>query len=100
MSASRTRIAATPAATARCELRDVQQELRRDAIIRGVSLDVARGERHAIIGPNGAGKSTLFNLISGRLAPDEAGRSASTARRSPARRRIASTGAAWRAASR
>jgi branched-chain amino acid transport system ATP-binding protein len=38
-------------------------------IIRGVSLDVFRGERHAIIGPNGAGKSTLFNLICGRFAP-------------------------------
>jgi branched-chain amino acid transport system ATP-binding protein len=38
-------------------------------IIRGVSLDIPAGERHAIIGPNGAGKSTLFNLISGRLQP-------------------------------
>ncbi len=38
-------------------------------IIRGVSLDIPVGERHAIIGPNGAGKSTLFNLVSGRLAP-------------------------------
>ena len=38
-------------------------------IIRGVSLDIPSGERHAIIGPNGAGKSTLFNLISGRFAP-------------------------------
>jgi branched-chain amino acid transport system ATP-binding protein len=38
-------------------------------IIRGVSLDIAEGERHAIIGPNGAGKSTLFNLISGRIRP-------------------------------
>jgi len=38
-------------------------------IIRGVSLDIRAGERHAIIGPNGAGKSTLFNLISGRFAP-------------------------------
>ena len=38
-------------------------------IIRGVSLDVYEGERHAIIGPNGAGKSTLFNLISGLFAP-------------------------------
>jgi branched-chain amino acid transport system ATP-binding protein len=38
-------------------------------IIRGVSLDVVAGERHAIIGPNGAGKSTLFHLISGLLTP-------------------------------
>jgi ABC-type multidrug transport system ATPase subunit len=36
-------------------------------IIRGVDLDIHRGERHAIIGPNGAGKSTLFHLISARL---------------------------------
>jgi len=35
-------------------------------IIRGVNLDIKKGERHAIIGPNGAGKSTLFHLISGR----------------------------------
>jgi branched-chain amino acid transport system ATP-binding protein len=34
-----------------------------------VSLDIWRGERHAVIGPNGAGKSTLFHLISGRLHP-------------------------------
>jgi branched-chain amino acid transport system ATP-binding protein len=38
-------------------------------IIRGVSLDIAEGERHAIIGPNGSGKSTLFNLVTGRVRP-------------------------------
>ena len=38
-------------------------------IIRGVNLEIPRGERHAIIGPNGAGKSTLFNLITGRFPP-------------------------------
>jgi len=38
-------------------------------IIRGVSLDVPCGERHAIIGPNGAGKSTLFNVITGLHTP-------------------------------
>jgi branched-chain amino acid transport system ATP-binding protein len=36
-------------------------------IIRGVNLEIAAGQRHAIIGPNGAGKTTLFNLISGRF---------------------------------
>ncbi len=35
-----------------------------------VSLQVRRGELHAVIGPNGAGKSTLVNLLSGELAPD------------------------------
>ena len=32
-----------------------------------VSLEVAKGGRHALIGPNGAGKSTLFNLVAGGL---------------------------------
>ena len=48
------------------ELKAVTKSFGNTAIIRGVDLAVARGERHAIIGPNGAGKSTLFNLISGR----------------------------------
>jgi ABC-type branched-chain amino acid transport systems, ATPase component len=51
------------------ELVDVHKSFGATPIIRGVSLAVAPGERHAIIGPNGAGKSTLFNLMSGRLAP-------------------------------
>ena len=38
--------------------------------VRGVSLDVAPGEVHALIGPNGAGKSTLIGLLHGTLSPD------------------------------
>lgn len=52
------------------QLVDVRKRFGRTEIIRGVSLTVAAGERHAIIGPNGAGKSTLFNLISGRFHAD------------------------------
>ena len=50
-------------------LNDLHKSFGATRIIRGVSLTVPAGERHAIIGPNGAGKSTLFNLISGRLTP-------------------------------
>lgn len=35
-----------------------------------VSLEVEKGEIHALIGPNGAGKSTLVHLISGLLPAD------------------------------
>jgi branched-chain amino acid transport system ATP-binding protein len=55
--------------TAALELREVRKKFGRTEIIRGVNLDVAKGERHALIGPNGAGKSTTFNLISGRFSP-------------------------------
>ncbi|MBV9563161.1 MAG: ABC transporter ATP-binding protein [Bradyrhizobium sp.] len=48
-------------------LRNVGKAFGQMQIIRGVNLDIKRGERHAIIGPNGAGKTTLFNLISGRF---------------------------------
>src|SRR3954452_5499077 len=34
-----------------------------------VSLDVAKGELHAIIGPNGAGKTTLISQLTGHLLP-------------------------------
>jgi len=35
-----------------------------------VTLDVKRGEVHALIGPNGAGKTTLIGQISGSLGSD------------------------------
>jgi branched-chain amino acid transport system ATP-binding protein len=38
--------------------------------LRGVSMDVRRGERLGLIGPNGAGKTTLFNVITGVYKPD------------------------------
>jgi len=49
------------------KLNDVRKSFGKTEIIRGINLEIRKGERHAVIGPNGAGKSTLFNLISGRF---------------------------------
>ena len=81
-------------------LNDVHKSFGATQIIRGVSLTVPAGERHAIIGPNGAGKSTLFNLISGRLTPTSGAIELNGERRDRAGAVSRSTGAASRAASR
>ncbi|MEL7343463.1 MAG: ATP-binding cassette domain-containing protein [Pseudomonadota bacterium] len=52
-------------------LDDVHLTLGRRALLRGVSLGLARHGVSAILGPNGAGKSLTLRLIAGLLAPDE-----------------------------
>ena len=37
---------------------------------RGASIQVARGEIHALVGENGAGKSTLMRILGGMYPPD------------------------------
>ena len=38
--------------------------------LRGVDLDVRRGELYGLIGPDGAGKTTTIRLLAGLMAPD------------------------------
>jgi putative ABC transport system ATP-binding protein len=40
-------------------------------VLRGLSLEVRRGEYLAVVGESGAGKSTLLNLIAGLELPDK-----------------------------
>ena len=51
------------------ETKDLRHDFSGLEVIRGIDLQIAEGERHAIIGPNGAGKTTLFNLITGFYKP-------------------------------
>jgi len=47
------------------QIQDLSVSVEGKPILNGVSLDVNRGEIHALMGPNGSGKSTLANTLLG-----------------------------------
>jgi simple sugar transport system ATP-binding protein len=59
-----------PPSSPAIRLTDIQKSFGPVQANRGASLDVARGEIHALVGENGAGKSTLMRVLSGMYLPD------------------------------
>jgi len=51
--------------TAAVTVRGVRKRYREVEALRGIDLDIARGEFFGLLGPNGAGKSTLINILGG-----------------------------------
>lgn len=48
----------------------ISKSFRRRPVVRGVSLQVRRGEAVGLLGPNGAGKTTCFYMITGLIPVD------------------------------
>ncbi len=47
------------------KIENLRAEIDGQEIIKGLDLEVGKGEIHAIMGPNGSGKSTLSNVLMG-----------------------------------
>ncbi|MDP4174762.1 MAG: Fe-S cluster assembly ATPase SufC [Bacteroidota bacterium] len=47
-------------------VKDLYVSVEGKEILKGINLEIKKGEIHAIMGPNGSGKSTLANVLAGR----------------------------------
>ncbi|MBS1261625.1 MAG: Fe-S cluster assembly ATPase SufC [Calditrichaeota bacterium] len=46
-------------------IHDLHVEIEGNEVLKGVSLEINRGEKHAVMGPNGSGKSSMANALAG-----------------------------------
>jgi lipopolysaccharide export system ATP-binding protein len=55
----------------RLTVHNVVKAFKKRTVVRGVSLELRRGEAVGLLGPNGAGKTTVFYMITGLIPADE-----------------------------
>ncbi|OZG69869.1 ABC transporter ATP-binding protein, partial [Hahella sp. CCB-MM4] len=51
-------------------IRGLQKSYKRRPVLRGIDLDLRRGEVVALLGPNGSGKTTCFYCVAGLVPAD------------------------------
>jgi ABC transport system ATP-binding/permease protein len=61
---------AMPAGKIVAEAKGISKSYDGTAIVKNLSVRIARGDRVGIVGSNGAGKTTLLKMLTGSLAPD------------------------------
>ena len=47
------------------KIHNLHAEINGLKILKGINLNIKKGEIHAIMGPNGSGKSTLASILAG-----------------------------------
>ncbi len=53
--------------------KNIGKRFKKRPVVRGISLELQRGEVVGLLGPNGAGKTTCFYIITGLIQPDHGG---------------------------
>lgn len=53
------------------EMKGLRKSFKETAVLKGIDLEIKRGEIFALLGSNGAGKTTIIKILSSLLAKDE-----------------------------
>ncbi len=52
------------------QLAGIEKKYNDDHLLRGVDLQVVKGEKYGLVGPNGTGKTTIIKIALGQVHPD------------------------------